>query len=926
MESKQPVIGLDRWPSVVATWRVEPGAPPRLSVTFAVDPARPVARGDAAVLGVRLRHQVHTPPGILWFLHTSLLADGDDAGSVILGRTHAELLETWLFGESTGSVYAYLHERVRAPLVSPPPPLTIAVALPGAARNRRTLYPVTVQLELRRAGPAPEGIEDAPELRSAITSIPPSRDPTLAATFEAALSTPEALLRLAHELGSPTAGAQLQAPWAVQVGRIANATPIAFAVHPSPPTCFAPAPFSTRLLQLRSVPIRDHTTGIGRSSEPTRRVEFASIDMDVWLAALFAAVDGALAPEFAVPIQTISEWDRREPQGIDHLARIVAAKRRIADVVAAWTLPVRAGSDAHPMAVRDLFRRRLYSRLSNAYATWAAVEFDACVHAGVVDGSLGPSARLFGKIVEHTADGGQPRDAAITWAELALADADHVPLPILLDGLGARRTSASVTLDLVYAATQIEHGEPEHGSLAFVIPSTDGRWTQRLGAVEVPVLLREAPALPVPIQHTAVGRPSDGSIRSLARWDYAFTYRMPGTAAQDLLYVAIEPGVRTATLDPEPDMDRLHPIAEFLTVWPAIHADFVALLARVGQETQDDARVRSARLAVQSFTDLLTAVADALDDERSAAVRSRDASPIAAAPSVSIHEDAVELPDPTAPGRTVVALRVTLTGTSPVGSERVDIDAQRYEPKVHAALEGGRVSYVYVDRRSNALLTAEEARHLETRTFVRPDLDLFARPCAGATALRTRNEVLADGTPTATPFVYRTPAVSFATPVAPSVDRDDPVDLTALAASPDGDASIAGHLQRLFDALFAAARSEGAVIERRTMSVTVEYVHRIAGSTAPARLPIELAHRTDVIVDPADEGEAGVLRLDELLRVLDVTTRAWFEANPPSPSDGALMFDIHLMSHAADQPMPSLRLRDVRLPIASVVPPLITAA
>ncbi|MBL8947109.1 MAG: hypothetical protein JNK45_28305, partial [Myxococcales bacterium] len=820
------------------TWRVEPGAPPQLLVTFAVDPARPAARGDAAVLA-RLHHQVHAPPGIRWILHTSLLSDGDDAGLVTLARSDAELLEGWLFGEST-SVHAYLHERVRAPHVSPPPPVTIAVALPEDARNRRTLYPVTVQLELRRAGPAPEGVEDAPGLHSAITSIPPSSDPTLAATFEVALSTPEALLRLAHELGSPTAGAQLHAQWAVQIGRAGIATPIAFAVHPSPPTVFAPAPFSTRLLRLGPVPIRDHTTGVGRGLEPTRHVEFAAIDMDAWLAALFAGVDRALAPEFAASIQTLSERDRREPQGVDHLARIVAAKHRIAEVASAWMLPVRADSDADPTAVRELFRRRLCSRLSNAQATWAAVEFDAAVHAGVVEASLGPSARLFGKIVEHAADGGPPRDTTITWAELALADADHAPLPFLLDALGARRTSAaaSVPLELVYAATQIEHGAPGHGALAFVIPSTDGPWTQRLGAVEVPVVLREAPASPVLIQQTAVGAAPDGSVSALARWDCMFTYAMPGQPAQDRLYVAIAFDVGPSATIREADTDRLHPIAEFLTVVPSIHADFVALLPRLGRETQDEALVRSARLAVESFTDLLASAADALVREPSAAL-GRDASPIDAALSgaVSIHEDEVELPDPTAPGRTIRALRITLAGPSPIGTARVDIDAQRYEPMVHAVIEGERVSYVYVDRRSNALLTAEEARHIETRTFVLPDLDLVSRPCARATVSRTRNEALPDGTPIATPFVYRTPAVSFADPLCPLVDRRDPVDLTATEASPDGDASIAGHLQRFFDALFAAARSEGA---RRTVSIEVSYEHRIAEATAAARLMIEL--------------------------------------------------------------------------------------
>lgn len=923
------MIGVDQWPSVAVTWRVETGAPPQLLVTFAVDPARPAARGDAAVLA-RLHHQVHAPPGIRWILHTSLLSDGDDAGSVTLARSDAELLEAWLFGEST-SVHAYLHEHVRAPRVSPPPPVTIAVALPEDARNRRTLYPVTVQLELRSAGPAPEGVEDAPGLHSAITSIPPSRDPTLAAAFEAALSTPEASLRLAQDLGSPTVGAQLHAPWAVQIGRAGISTPIAFAVHPSPPTIFAPAPFSTRLLWLGPVPIRDHTTGVGRGLEPTRHVEFAAIDMDAWLAALFAAVDRALAPEFAAPIQTLSERDRREPQGVDHLSRIVAAKHRIAEVASAWMLPVRADSDADPTAVRELFRRRLCSRLSNAQATWAAVEFDAAVHAGAVEDSLSPSARLFGKIVEHTADDGPPRDTTITWAELALADADHAPLPFLLDALGARRTSAaaSVPLELVYAATQIEHGAPGHGALAFVIPSTDGPWTQRLGAVEVPVVLREAPASPVLIQQMAVGAEPDGSVSALARWDYMCTYAMPGQAAQDRLDVAIAFDVGPSATIREADTDRLHPIAEFLTVVPSIHADFVALLPRLGRETQDEALVRSARLAVESFTDLLASAADALVREPSAAL-DRDASPIDAALSgaVSIHEDEVELPDPTAPGRSVRALRITLAGPSldHVSTPRVDVDAQSHRATVHGAIEGGRVSYVYVDRASNALLTLDEGWRIETRTFVLPGLDPSSRPRACATVSRTRNEALPDSTPIATPFVYRTPAVSFAAPIAPLVDRHDPVDLTATEASPGGDASIAGHLQRLFDALFAAARSDGADIGRRTVSIEVSYEHRITESTAAARLMIELAPPTDVIVDPDDEGAAGELHLTEFLRALDEATRGWFEANRPSPSAGVLVFDVRLIAKDERQPMPSLHLRDVRLPIASVVPPLTTTA
>ncbi len=53
---------------------------------------------------------------------------------------------------------------------------------------------------------------------------------------------------------------------------------------------------------------------------------------------------------------------------------------------------------------------------------------------------------------------------------------------------------------------------------------------------------------------------------------------------------------------------------------------------------------------------------------------------------------------------------------------------------------------------------------------------------------------------------------------------------------------------------------------------------------------------------------------------------AWFGSAPPSAQGGLLRFDLLIMTNLTADPKPLLRLRELRLSLSDIVPPLPSSA
>ncbi|MGC3028960.1 LysM peptidoglycan-binding domain-containing protein [Burkholderia sp. DN3021] len=360
----------------------------------------------------QLYYQLTDPAGIALSVQSTLVT-GDDgqAGSLPLPASDVDALMNWLFGTGgSASAYAFVLDRSQFGTAAAPPAATLPldVDLKPEDVNAAQVFPLWTSFTITRArGTVLPGLENVAGIRSASTRVAPLQDAlgsggtlglaAFAATFEQALSTPGAFrLKVATGVDRtlPSVSGAGSTVWAVRLG-LAAGQAISYAITDAgQPAVFAPQPASNRLISRTDVPIYDYTTGKGISTTPSRRTNFTDVDLDTWCAQVFAAVDGVLTPQFTAPIQIVGEL-----KSTDFLQTILDGKKGLAQLAKLWMIPVFAGESADPGPARDAFYQQLLVRLSAAYTTRAAVEFQASVTADVVEAAVDYPPRLFGPAV-----------------------------------------------------------------------------------------------------------------------------------------------------------------------------------------------------------------------------------------------------------------------------------------------------------------------------------------------------------------------------------------------------------------------------------------------------------------------------------------------------------------------------------------------
>jgi hypothetical protein len=947
------------------------------TATFAVpaDPARGTsslrqsAAKDLSVYS-QLYYQLTDANGIAWTVRSSLLEGDGGAGTASLTPAQVGQVLDWLFrtgSKGASSIYTFIQNREAGQTTVAPPPasLTVGIDLPPAARAKGQLYALWVELELRRAGGSVLGdLETTQGIRAATSAIAPlvhALDPgsgeTLGLTkfaedFEAALSTGDTLLKVGSGLDRTVAssvqgGATL---WAVQVGRTGVAQPIAYSVlNSGNPALFAPQPISNQLQSRQQIPIYDYSTGNGISSTPSRHVDLSDVDMDTWGRQLFAAIDQALAPEFTAPIQIISARTAGSGPRVDYLQKILDQKKLFAVSASKWMIPVYEGETTDATAARAAFYQQLLTRLSNAYTTRAAIQFDAKVNATIVEPIATVNARLFGSVLDARAAGEARSEITLTSPKLALAVSDHTPLPFLLmapdqveeDGAVVK----AIDLDLTYDVTHLEHQIGElHGIkdylasawVSFVVPGETRPLSQSLGKFPVPMVLRAFPTSPAMASQAGSASNPGGDLPALTQWNYAFSYSLPYHYPQDRVHCTVEFNIKDRMTARAGFLDAFPQIAEFINVFPSVYADFVGLLQKIDATTDDPTLIQNGLIAVKSFIDLMERITRVLDGK--ALLVPSTPRRLSGAPSLTytffVEEGSVELDDPKEPGKKVRALLVSIVGEPPsgIGTPTVLIEPGTYQAKPYASAEcdgKARFCYVYYDPATDTHLSAADGQKIGARSVALPGMDILQRQDAWATVYAKRNELLVPGRPTAEPFVYRTPDVQFANPLHPTLDWTNGINIAEIGSTHPVTRTLAGQLETLFNALFANFPTGAGSNDRVTIQAEVTYDHSLADGVPPIGLPVFMQGGREIIVPPkasdTAEGE-GAIPLAEMILGWDGAIRTWFDQKVPSSNAGTLRFDLAILSNLSRQPLPLLRLRGLFLPIEWINPPLPTRA
>jgi len=349
----------------------------------------------------RLFHQLADQNGITYSIESSLLKEGS------FPVQDDKPLIDWLFAGSgsSSSIYQFIADRGSFGLeVQPPTPqLRFTNDLELDQVNDSQIFVLSLSFIIRRTGGAVLGdLETTPGIRQTATQVAPlsakldandQKPNTLglsrfATNFEAACRQPGVYqLKVATGvdrtvLASARHGMAL---WAVRLG-LNSDEGISYSIgNQGKPVLFAPRPISNTLVSKTGVAIYDYKTGTGISPTPTRTIDFADIDMDVWGSLFLRAIDGVLSPEYTAAIQLVDKW-----KGTDYLADILAQKKLLACIVSQWMIPVFDGETADPTSAQEAFYQQLLARLSNAYTTRAAIEFKANVQADIND-ALAPN-------------------------------------------------------------------------------------------------------------------------------------------------------------------------------------------------------------------------------------------------------------------------------------------------------------------------------------------------------------------------------------------------------------------------------------------------------------------------------------------------------------------------------------------------------
>ncbi|CAM3224198.1 hypothetical protein [Burkholderia ubonensis] len=750
-----------------------------------------------------------------------------------------------------------------------------------------------------------------------------------------------------------------QRVWITRLGTTNGKAPaeaISYRVrNPSQPVQYAPRPLSNQLVS-RAVRIYGYTTGTGIDFDtPTRMVSFTDMDADRWLLQFLSQVDALLSPRFVSPALILdNKCDTRLLQALLDAKEHLAAGLK--------TLMIAVFKDQNPDAAatgdaQDGFRQMMLDRLANGFNVAAAVQFSVDVNADIAQ-RYPHVPRLYGTIAPAADRSGveAEKNVSLTTPKLDLRttkrDAPANLTFMVSTSEHGTRTADTIPLDVVYQGRYIEHqiGEVpgisdgnDNGYLAsswlsflnLPTDATPGDWPldQALGSFNVPLVLREYPQIPVMVQQQSLqtGRkPADGDtdvdalIRQAKQWNYGFTYSLQQHRLQDRIHCAVTFNIKDSlsARNFAETRDLFDDLGEFITVYPAVEKDLNIYLATITEATTDKIQLKNAQTALDSAVQL---VARAAQSAQVPTIR-RAASLHARALQTLAEAGTQDAPSPDLPYAFIVsessrsveaggqgpvdALMITIAGKPPagIGAPVVNIEGYRAERQGD---EDDVFSYLYT--KDGHYLDVETGAAIPDRQVELPALDILVRQDALSELHLTRNESFG-GRATADPFVYSTPDVKFTGPLHPTNAPDAAIDMSLIGQGNNGKhvkRSLSGHLQALFDALFA-----DTALQEQLIQVTFFYEYATNDALSPIRLPVY--HLPQQAIRIGGTPDAGQIGLERLIEILSGKYQAWKDRNQASGNRAVLRFDLTILSGLTRQPAPVLVLGNVFVDLKDV--------
>lgn len=708
------------------------------------------------------------------------------------------------------------------------------------------VFPVHVALEVAR----PSGQVD-PALAATAerdrTTVPAFRssggqDGASLSDFAVQMQTAVPVLRLATGTGLP---GQATDVWAVvfdadAVARVAVYPPIPAAgsgAFTPQPRSFALRPLATTLIARQQVPTKTFDVETGELSPGDPR-NYQGIDLEVWARAALGDLELVLSPAYAAGAYALNR---------PALDAIADAKKTLASAVAngldyvlvgqapSGDGPAGASGDTKRAAAVETLRQQLLVSLVRGYDTAAVVQYDTSVESPWST----TYARLSGNPVPTAARqlSGEPTSApTLTNGKVSLAAGpSQVNIAVSVPDVAAH---AQLSLDLDFSVVELEfditpgtEGYERSDWLTFLTPIGSGSpdaLSLDLGSPIIPLPLRAYPPLPILVDHRAVVPSQAETLDEAVRWRYQFSLQHQ-SAQQDSI------GFEVIFNSPSGDAfgvtndDLFTKLAQYV----GVSKPLLGLLAGLASwETASPDQRDVLATALDSFCVLTVAVATAWSAHWQPATTRLRARQLPAAPEagsgvvLDVYDFGVVLrTDPSATAYAGLELtRSAVTGPGGVGWPDivcVTADGTRYPLMPDGGADPSHRSYDF------PLDSKVAAFSLLTFELTFPHVHVASYQNASARTWVTRNaKLLGDtGPDTAPEFVYRTPDVSYRTPVVPFVAITGIVPIDSWPEHP---------LPAMFDTIFDGSTAD------RTIAIGVRYAYTLVASDQPieALLPV----------------------------------------------------------------------------------------
>ena len=935
-----------------------------------------IAQGIAAY--TLITEQLADPAGVTIELSTSVtptatwtLPDAPRVGAPASLRAWAE------------TILAYLQALETNPKTPPPAPYESAVQLDAGAINTDEIFKLETRLTVRRQKQLVAGelatVDGVAEASTAIAPFtgtltsgnggPPQRSLTAFATdFKDAFASLDGIeLRIATGADrTQFIGTGTSPVWVVQLGKKGSGKPISFTITDAgSPTVYAPRPISNVLASQATTPIIQYTTGsVIKLDGPYVDRSFTSIDLDKWMATTLTFIDELFTPKYTMAADILRRNIANVPPDDgawpDALELLVNAKKKLADNLRSAMIPVYKGESANAQQladIREAFYQTMLARLGGFYGVAAGIQFTADVKAAI---RLEPDAtkvpRVFGDMVMNGTNSNNGTMISISSPKLDLAfgasKSGVIPPSPYLSSLVSTPSvdTGRVSLNLDYKGQYIEH---DIGRLAGIQGYEPSTWLSfvdiggsddanplcaELGGFDVPIVLREFPAMPMLVNQDEVAQITSSChqpitleaaassatsllagmqcvrtgnydpLAAAARWHYSFTYSMQVHRQQDEIHgkvnfnVAGERGVMTMA---DAGRDMFDNLAQFTQVYPQVRTDLNSYLVPIDVDTTDPTQLRNAQTALESAAAMIDWLGTSPPGPGDAGgfVRSTQVGPV---------EFTISEGNRPIGGVDALTITVELTAQLPprVGPPFVEIAGYSCERQPDS---GGLTSvFAYKSDVDGQYLTASVGMNIPARTFVLPDLDILERQDAQAEVYITRNADLVPGKTIADPLVYMTPTVSFDQPLHPTLVVDDPINLaTIFSTGPNNPVqrSLDCQLGLLYDALFANAGTDDV-----TLQASLYYEYEINSEISKVRLPVYLLPPTRTQLRQGGSGTP----LADVITLQVAGWTGWFGTNTPVTTGGSLVVDLTVMSDLTARPMPILHLANLYVPYAEL--------